>query len=166
MTLGFFDSGMGGLYMMEACMKIYPKHDYIYLGDTKHLPYGPKKVREILDHMTPHLLFLLEEKECDYLIVACNTASSQSLHLFLDAYPRYKNRIINIVSITKQYFLNSTIKNEPLLVLATERTVASRVYEDITKKVHQIPMPGLVDLIERDNRKSALVMMQGALSNY
>lgn len=166
MKLGFFDSGMGGLYMMEACREQYPGHEYVYLGDTKNLPYGPKNVDEILRDITPCLLFLIENEQCDYVVIACNTAGAQSLSLFLDRYPQYISTIINIVDITKQYFEIAFPELEYAFVLSTQRTATSKVYERIGKKVYQIPMPGLVDLIEENNYPAALILVNDALSYY
>lgn len=166
MKLGFFDSGMGGLYMMEACRDAYPNHDYVYFGDTKNLPYGPKNVVDILNHMTPCLLFLLEEERCDYVVVACNTAGAQSLELFLKQYPHYESFIVNIVDVTQNYFKLNYSNLHVAHVLATQRTVSSSVYSELASTTHQIPMPGLVDLIEADKHEAAVLLVSDALSYY
>ena len=167
MKLGFFDSGMGGVFMMQECIKALPYNNYVYLGDTANLPYGPKSSEDILKYMTPCLLWLIEEQACDYLIVACNTASAQALGEFIKNYPQYQNKIINIVEITQEYLQNQVAFYEEILVLATQRTVTSKVYENIDNhSMKQLAMPGLVDLIELDDRGGALSMVKDALSYY
>jgi len=50
MRIGFFDSGLGGLLVMEHCIKQKPHHEYVFLGDTKYLPYGPRSTEEIIEY--------------------------------------------------------------------------------------------------------------------
>jgi glutamate racemase len=162
MKIGFFDSGLGGLLMMNSCRKTYPQYDYLYVGDTLHLPYGPKTTDDILSHMEPYLLWLFEEKKCDYICVACNTASVKALPLFLKKYPHYKIRFIDILQPT-QDFLRET--NKPYIILATEGTVASNCY-NVSENIFQISMPGLVELIEDYKKDEAMIMVNKVLSNY
>jgi len=164
MKIGFFDSGMGGLFMMQSCSETYPNHNYIYVGDTQNLPYGPRKSQEILGLMSPYLLWLLEVKKCDYVLVACNTASAQALESFINVYPKYSEKIMNIVHLTQNYLQANIPQTKTLLVLATKRTVESQVYQK--NGTEQLAMPGLVDLIELGDRKGAFAMLTNALSYY
>jgi glutamate racemase len=110
MKIGFFDSGMGGLFMMQSCIEEYRNHEYVYVGDTKNLPYGPRDSVEIFELMSPYILWLFNEQKCDYVVLACNTASAQSLDMLIQKYPEYKKRLINIVTLTQSY-INSEIKD-------------------------------------------------------
>lgn len=166
MRLGFFDSGLGGLLMMESCRKHYPNHEYIYVGDTQNLPYGPRTAEEIEGFMSPYLLWLLNEKECNYVVIACNTASVKALPIFQKKYPEYASRIINIVDPTCTYLQENIDADQSLVVLATQGTVKSMMYNNQGIQTQQIPMPGLVDLIESDKKDAALSMVRDALSYY
>lgn len=164
MKIGFFDSGMGGLFMMQSCIEEYRNHEYVYAGDTKNLPYGPRDSVEIFELMSPYILWLFNEHKCDYVVLACNTASAQSLDMLIQKYPEYKKRLINIVTLTQSY-INSEIKDpQQLLVLATERTVKSEVYQ--TSNTQQLAMPGLVDLIESGDREASRTTIVDALLHY
>jgi len=167
MKFGFFDSGMGGVFMMQACLQKFPGHDYVYLGDTKNLPYGPKESLDILTCMEPHILALIVEHQCDHVFIACNTASAQALDLFFEKYPQYKNKVHNIVEMTHNYFTNLGGSLKSTLVLATHRTVASNVYKNLLgSPVYQQEMPGLVDLIESQEYDDGMVLIEYAISYY
>jgi len=165
MKFGFFDSGLGGLLMMQSCILQHPHNNYVYVGDTKNLPYGPRASVEIDYLMEPYLLYLIEEEKCDYVFIACNTASVRALPIFIKKYPHYKHHIIDIIIPTLE-FLNN-ISPAEILVLATQGTVASKVYTQIKDTiVRQVAMPGLVDLIEQGRKVEAIIMVRDALSYY
>lgn len=165
MKFGFFDSGLGGFLMMESCSSTYPQNEYVYVGDTAHLPYGPRDESEISAYMAPYLLWLLKEQKCDYVFIACNTASVKALPLFKKKFPAYSNKVIGIVEPTCDFLNKNIKKKDHLVVLATQGTVASGLY-GFMSGVNQIPMPGLVELIEENRRQEALILVQDALSYY
>ena len=70
-----FDSGMGGLTVLRACAEMHPNHQYFYVGDTAHLPYGEKSVEQLKQCVQPIIQFLIAQK-IDVLIVACGTVST------------------------------------------------------------------------------------------
>ncbi len=167
MKLGFFDSGLGGLLMMESCKKVFPKYNYVFTGDIKNIPYGPRTSEEIFMYMEPYVLYLLNTVHCDYVCIACNTASVKGLPLFIKKYPQYVHRIIDIVEPTIHFLSNNYQENNILLVLATQGTVSSGVYTSIKNKIiTQIPMPGLVNLIELNKKHEAIEMVKDAISYH
>jgi glutamate racemase len=77
-TIGVFDSGVGGLTVLQALRRRMPYHDFIYLGDTARVPYGrkpPEMVVEFAEEIAGFLCGLGVER----LVVACNTASAVAL---------------------------------------------------------------------------------------
>ena len=76
--IGVFDSGIGGLTVLQALRKRLSRRDFLYLADTARLPYGSRRPAEILDIARENAVRL-----CDYgaeaLVVACNTASAIAL---------------------------------------------------------------------------------------
>lgn len=164
MKFGFFDSGLGGLLMMQLCKEKYPEHNYVYVGDTVNLPYGPRDANEIEGFMSPYICWLLEKAHCDYVIIACNTASVKALEIFYLKFPSYRNKVIGITNPTISY-LENLDGNRSLLLLATQGTVASKLY-DIHINIDQVAMPGLVDLIESGKKSEALKMVIDALRYY
>ncbi len=78
MKIGIFDSGLGGLAIARAVMERLPEFDYIYLGDTKRVPYGGRS-QETIHEFTSQALAFLFERDCELIILACNTASAEAL---------------------------------------------------------------------------------------
>ncbi len=77
MRIGFIDSGVGGLSILEAVRALVPA-DYFYMMDNKYLPYGTKSevfIRQRLKQLTEHLL----THQVDLIVIACNTATTQAV---------------------------------------------------------------------------------------
>ena len=164
MKFGFFDSGLGRLFVMEKVSLLHPQYDYVFLGDTKNLPYGPRTSEEIAVLIEPHLLHLVESEKCDHVVVACNTASVRALPIFFEKYPQYKEKIHRIDIPTIQALSERNIHS--LLILATEQTVNSEAYQDLEKygiSITSIAMPGLVEYIELQDHRAAMHVCNSVL---
>jgi glutamate racemase len=77
MRIGFIDSGVGGLSILEAVRTLVPA-DYFYLMDNRYLPYGTKSesfIRQRLKQLTRYLL----TQQVDLIVIACNTATTQAV---------------------------------------------------------------------------------------
>ena len=83
MKIGFFDSGLGGLTILESVVKALPDYDYAYYGDTANLPYGDKTEEEIFN-LTRKGIEELFKLDCLLVIIACNTASAETLRKLQD----------------------------------------------------------------------------------
>jgi len=77
-TIGVFDSGVGGLTVLQALRRRMPRHDFIYLGDTARVPYGRKPPEMVVEFAQGIATFLCE-MGVEGLVVACNTASAVAL---------------------------------------------------------------------------------------
>jgi hypothetical protein len=84
MKIGVFDSGVGGLTVLEALRTEYPQVDFSYLGDTAHVPYGSKSPSHVTA-LSVAAAKTLQAEGIDLLVVACNTASSVALEAIRDA---------------------------------------------------------------------------------
>jgi len=78
MSIGIFDSGIGGLTVLKEISKEFPDADIYYLGDTARVPYGNKSKDTIIRYSVEAANYL-KNFGIDALIVACNTASSYAL---------------------------------------------------------------------------------------
>lgn len=76
--IGIFDSGVGGLTVLEALRRRLPGEDYVYLGDTARLPYGTKSASSVLRYARQASAHL-RRRDIKLLIIACNTASAVAL---------------------------------------------------------------------------------------
>lgn len=76
--IGVFDSGYGGLTILEAIRKEIPEYDYLYLGDNARAPYGTHSFDVIYRYTLQAVNYLIEQ-DCALIILACNTASAKAL---------------------------------------------------------------------------------------
>ena len=162
MKIGFFDSGLGGLLMLKVVAKALPQYEYEFYGDTANLPYGDKSEEEIYE-LTKAGLTHLFTRDCALVIVACNTASAETLRRLQDGFLRetYPDRkVLGVIIPTIETVLEQNLKNT--LLIATKRTIESMKYEKELEKLttaltlHSVATPVLVPLIELGEHEAAL----------
>ena len=73
--IGIFDSGIGGLTVLNKIIKILPNEKYIYYADTVNVPYGIKPKEEVKKYINGAVDFLINKK-VKAIVIACNTATS------------------------------------------------------------------------------------------
>ena len=76
--IGVFDSGVGGLSILDEALRQLPEHDYIYLADSANAPYGEKSSQWIAQRSLD-LCQHLANQGCDAIVVACNTATAEAI---------------------------------------------------------------------------------------
>lgn len=159
MKIGVFDSGLGGLAIAQAIADLMPQYDYLYLGDTKRVPYGSRS-QETIHQFTAEALDFLFENDCRLVVIACNTASAESLRKSQQEYlPKNypERRILGVIIPTAEAAVESGSRN--IAVIATLSTVDSGAYaREIQRRspgaqVVQRPAPLLVPVIENDGLK-------------
>lgn len=79
--IGVFDSGVGGLSMALAIQKALPGHSIIFKDDAENVPYGTKTIDEIY-HLTKPILADLVEQNCEVIVIACNTVTTNLIERF------------------------------------------------------------------------------------
>ena len=97
--IGVFDSGFGGLTVLDALTRRLPTYDYVYLGDSARAPYGGRSFDTILE-FTREAVEHLFAAGCPLVILACNTASARALRTLQQDYlPRYRpdRRLLGVV---------------------------------------------------------------------
>ncbi|HPG21253.1 MAG TPA: aspartate/glutamate racemase family protein [Amaricoccus sp.] len=94
--IGVFDSGLGGLTVLEAFRRRLPEQDFIYFGDNAHAPYGVKSPGEVY-RLTVAGVQRLFDEGCRLVILACNTASAVALHdLQVDWLDAAQHRVLGV----------------------------------------------------------------------
>ena len=86
LPIGLFDSGIGGLTVLQAMREAMPHENYLYLGDNARLPYGTKSP-ETINRYALQATRLLVTRNIKMLVIACNTASAIALDELTSAYP-------------------------------------------------------------------------------
>jgi glutamate racemase len=130
LSIGVFDSGMGGLTVLRALRKALPYENFIYLGDTARLPYGTKSAHTVRNYAA-QMTKLLMAQEIKALVIACNTATTAALDYLKTLYPDIP--VIGVVEPGAMAAASVTC-NAHVLVLATETTIASRAYHQAIEK--------------------------------
>jgi glutamate racemase len=155
MKIGFFDSGLGGLTIMKTVAKELPLYDYVFYGDTANLPYGDKTEEQVYELTVAGIEYLFEAG-CLLVIVACNTASAETVskiqsHFLPNKYPNKK--VLGVIIPTVEKVVEMGFKNAVLI--GTARTVNSGKYEIEFRKLaesdfelKELSTPDLVPLIE------------------
>lgn len=160
MKIGIFDSGLGGLVIGQSVINALPDYDYIYLGDTLHVPYG-KRSGEAIYNLTKAAVTWLFEQDCQLIIVACNTASATALRRLQQTYlptsPYKDRRILGVVVPTLEEAIDHGATKVGLI--GTQYTIQSDVYGQELKKINPAidiiskSTPLLVPLIENQGLK-------------
>lgn len=160
MKIGVFDSGLGGLAITQAIIRRLPQYDYLYLGDTKRVPYGGRS-QETIHEFTSQALTYLFKNDCQLIILACNTASAEALRKSQQEYLPHNypdRRVLGMIIPTAEAVFESRSPGR-VGVLATPSTVESQAYvrelrrQCITVEVAQVPAPLLVPLLENEGWK-------------
>ena len=124
--IGVFDSGFGGLTVLRELLQILPGADFVYLGDTAHLPYGSKS-KQAVTRYTAAAIRLLIERGAELAVIACNTASALALPSLQEHAPV---PLAGVVAPGAQAAAAIAPPGSTVLVLATEATIASHAYAD------------------------------------
>ena len=86
LTVGFFDSGIGGKCILEAFRRLCPDVDTVYLADSANCPYGNKSAEEIF-RLSDACVGELLERGCRIIVIACNTATAAAIDRLRRKYP-------------------------------------------------------------------------------
>jgi glutamate racemase len=129
-AIGVFDSGFGGLTVLRELRTVLPGADYLYFGDTAHLPYGAKSVRTVAKYAIASAHFL-EERGIEMLVIACNTATALAFDEIRDA---VSVPVVGVVEPGSQRAAQIS-KSKKVAVVATEATVASHAYQKALRRV-------------------------------
>lgn len=135
--IGIFDSGYGGLTILEQVRKGLPRYDYLYLGDNARAPYGTRSF-EIVYEFTKQAVFHLFDKGCSLVILACNTASAKALRSIQQKdLPRLApdKRVLGVIRPTVES-LSELSRTGHIGILATPGTIQSGSYELEIKKMY------------------------------
>ena len=125
--IGVFDSGYGGLTILNEIRKVLPEYNYLYLGDNARAPYGTRSFDVIYEY-TLQAVNYLHQQGCNLIILACNTASAKALRTIQqhDINPD-QLRVLGVIRPTVEVVPTRTRTNH-IGVLATPGTVASESY--------------------------------------
>ncbi|RMD91271.1 MAG: glutamate racemase [Alphaproteobacteria bacterium] len=175
MVIGVFDSGSGGLTVLEALIAAMPDRDFLYFGDHARAPYGTRSAEDVYRSTLTAVDFLLDQG-CRLIVIACNTAAAVALRRLQQTWLSARApgaRVLGVhvplvEAITGTRWRDGAavgpMRERPrrLAVFATPRTVASRAFTTEialrapTIRVIEIACPGLADAIEANANDETL----------
>jgi glutamate racemase len=147
--IGFFDSGVGGLSILQAAQQYLPHEPMLYLADSAHFPYGALAGEAVIHRATRAAAFLIAQ-HARLIVVACNTATVHAIAHLRATFP--STPFVGVVPVVK--VLAAETRTGAIAILSTPATAASPYLADLiaTHAAHctilNIACPGLADLIE------------------
>lgn len=134
--IGIFDSGYGGLTILQGIRQLLPQYDYVYLGDNARAPYGSRSF-DVVYQFTRQAVVKLFEMGCHLVILGCNTASAKALRTIQqNDLPLIDpaRRVLGVIRPTAEIVGNLT-RSRHVGILATEGTIRSHSYALEIKKL-------------------------------
>ena len=150
--IGIFDSRLGGLTVARAVIDKLPDEEVVYLGDTRHTPYGPRPVAQVRTY-TLACLDQLASMGVKALIIACNTATAAAL---ADARERYwvdaGIPVVEVITPAARQAVTAT-RNGRIGVIGTRATIQSEAYSHVLAAVPGLSLtqrecPRFVEFVE------------------
>lgn len=165
--IGIFDSGIGGLSILEKLLEVLPKENYLYYKDSKNCPYGNKTDEELLK-ITTDITSYLEKRKVKLIVIACNTATTKCIKYLREKFP-------NIIFVgTEPAIKVACDKNyKNILVLATPVTIKSEAVTRLIKNnkknnqnIYLAPCEGLAKAIEDNDENKIKKILKEILKEY
>ncbi len=162
MAVGIFDSGLGGLTVLDAVAKRLPEQAFVYYGDNANAPYGVRDADDVYG-LTCKAVERLWDEGCDLAILACNTASAAALRRMQESWIPQDKRVLGVFvplieALTERQWGDNSPPREVAVkhvaLFATPATVASRAFQRelafraIGVDVEAQACGGVVDAIE------------------
>lgn len=124
--IGIFDSGIGGLTVTHAIVKLMPHENIVYFGDTAHMPYGDKSTAAIQAYAVKIAHMLLQQR-CKLILIACNSASAAAYELvkeYIGSKAIVMNVIDPVIHLLKEQYAKKNVG-----LIGTRQTVNSHIYK-------------------------------------
>jgi len=127
LPIGVFDSGLGGLRVLDRLLQAFPNERFIYLGDTLHMPYGHKTDAQVRQYVAACLRWLFAKQPVKLMVIACNTAAAVATPCFE---PYGTIPFVDPVKPICAWLVENNLY-KTLGLMATPATVASNRYRNV-----------------------------------
>ncbi len=147
--IGVFDSGVGGISVLNELVRLMPNENFIYFGDSENAPYGTKSLEEIKELTVNNAKFLVENG-VKAIVIACNTATSAGAKKVREM---FDIPVIGIEPALKPAALMS--ENPKIAVMATPLTLKLEKFANLMEKfddnavIYTIECPEIVGFVEK-----------------
>lgn len=152
MSVGFIDSGVGGLTVLHECLVSLPQEDFLYVGDSGHFPYGTKTVEELRERARV-ITGVLLERGVKMIVVACNSATSAAGDLIREIASPSDVPVVTVIGPEAE-IAAAISQTGRVGVLATPATVSSGAYHRALERqgrsltVTEVAAPDLAPIIQ------------------
>lgn len=175
MAVGIFDSGLGGLTVLDAAQKRLPQVEFLYFADSEHAPYGVRTPDDVYA-LTEEAVTSLWNRGCNLVVLACNTASAVALRRMQEKGVPDGKRVLGVFvplieALTERQWGDNSPPREVAVqhvaLFATPATVASRAFQRelafraIGVDVEAQACGGVVDAIEDGDMMLAEALVRG-----
>ncbi|MCY4306459.1 MAG: glutamate racemase [Aestuariivita sp.] len=176
MAIGIFDSGLGGLTVLDAAQSRLPQMEFLYYADSANAPYGvrtPEDIQKLTERAVKNLWY----RGCNLVILACNTASAVALRRMQEAGVPNGKRVLGVFvplieTLTERKWGDNSAPREVAIkdvaLFATPATVASRAFQRefafraIGVDVEAQACAGVVDAIENGD----MILAEGLVRSH
>ncbi|OUM00290.1 glutamate racemase [Variovorax sp. JS1663] len=163
--IGVFDSGVGGLSVLNALREALPQERFVYFADNGHAPYGERGDTYVAQRTATVARYLRERHGIKALVVACNTATAAAIHALREEHPDLP--VVGVEPALKPAVAAS--RTGHIAVIATRVTLESRKFEALHASLagqaafHVVPCDGLAGAIERADDAAIARLSEGYL---
>ncbi len=129
LSIGIFDSGVGGLTVAQAIYRLLPNENLLYFGDSAHVPYGNKSKESIIEYSLNNRQFL-EKQGIKMLVVACNTSTAIAVKELK------KNSPFPVIGVIYPVCEEAALNSNKIGIIGTYRTITSKAYSRTIKSIN------------------------------
>lgn len=167
MKIGVFDSGRGGMSILEELRRILPYEDFLYYGDSINNPYGEKNDDELIA-ITTKIVDYLKENNCKVIVIACNTATTRCMRKLREIYPEliFVGTVPAIKMACDNNFKNTLVMATPATIESERTNELIRDNKRSDQNIYLVPCFGLAQAIEKDNKDEVKRILKDVFKDY
>lgn len=167
MKIGVFDSGIGGLSVLEELRKILPNENFLYYGDSFNNPYGEKSDEELLK-ITSGIVDYLIQRDCKVIVIACNTATTRCMKKLRLQYPEiiFVGTVPAIKVACDHHFKNTIVMATPATIESERTSELIRDNQREDQNIYLVACHGLAHAIETKNQMEIKRILREVFSDY
>ncbi len=165
--IGVFDSGIGGLSVLNELKTLLPHENFIYYGDSKNCPYGEKSDDELMS-ITTKIVRYLKSEGCKLIVIACNTATTRCMKKLRAEFPElvFVGCVPAIKVASDRNFKNTLVMATPATIESERTHELVRDNQRVDQNIYLVPCFGLADAIERDDKSEVKNILQNIFFEY
>ncbi len=165
--VGVFDSGIGGLSILNELKTVLPHENFLYYGDSINCPYGEKSDEELME-ITRRIVKYLKSEGCRLIVIACNTATTRCMKRLREEFPEliFVGCVPAIKMASDQNFKNTLVMATPVTIESERTHELVRDNKRDDQNIYLVPCFGLASAIEREDNSEVKNILQNIFFEY